>query len=193
MKFVLASTSPRRKELLTNIGLPFEIIPSNIDEVINDNISITENVERLAYQKAFDVSQNLPEGYLVLGADTVVILDGKIIGKPKDVKDAKRMLTLLSERTHNVITAIAIVPSQDESKKVIRHENTKVKFRKLSEDEIENYISTGEPMDKAGSYAMQGMGCMIVEHIEGCYTNVIGLPIPLLVKVLKNNFNIKLL
>jgi len=193
MKFVLASTSPRRKDLLNNIGMSFEIIPSELDEVINEHISITENVERLAYQKALDVSKKLPEGYLVLGADTVVVIDGKIIGKPRDVQDAKRILTLLSGKIHNVITAIAIVPSKEEHRKVIRHENTKVKFRKLSDEEIETYISTGEPMDKAGAYALQGIGCMIVEAIEGCYTNVIGLPIPLLIKVLKNNFNMKLL
>jgi septum formation protein len=193
MKIVLASASPRRKELLTLIGLEFVIKPANIAENFDESLPLVKKVEKLAGEKAEDIVKTLEGDYLVLAADTIVEIDGKILGKPKDHEDAKGMLRLLSGKEHNVITAIALIPTFPGYPRVITHEITKVKFKELSEREIENYVAGGEPMDKAGAYAIQGTGVMIVEGIAGCYTNVVGLPVPLLTKILAREFNIRLL
>lgn len=193
MKVILASASPRRKELLELIGLKFEILPSGIDEIMDDSLPIGKRVEMLAYQKAYDIARKTSENVLIIGADTIVEIHGKILGKPKNRDDAKEMLKMLSGTTHKVITAISLIPTSTDYPQVTTHESTQVKFKNLTEDEINNYIDSGEPMDKAGAYAIQGLGVMLVETINGCYTNVVGLPIPLLTKHLANDYSIRLI
>lgn len=190
MKLILASASPRRRELLNLIGLNFEIMPGDTAENMDENLPLIKRVEKLAFEKANDIAKSLEGDFLVLGADTIVEINGKILGKPKDKEEAKAMLRLLNGRNHNVITAIALIPTGKNYKPVIAHESTKVIFRQLTESEIENYVASGEPMDKAGAYAIQGLGVMIVEGISGCYTNVVGLPVPLLTKILAKEFNL---
>jgi septum formation protein len=188
-RIVLASGSPRRIELLKNLGLSFEVIPSNVDETIPPGISPEELVEMLAIQKAEDVLTSLDphEDLVIIGADTMVVLDGELIGKPMDVEDAKAMLGRLSERTHVVFTGVAVLEKRRnaELKRFQHVEKSFVTFRKLEEPEIEAYLATKEPMDKAGAYALQGVGAALVEKIEGCYTNIIGLPIPKTVSILR--------
>jgi septum formation protein len=193
MKLVLASASPRRKELLELVGAKFEIIAGNIEEIIDESLSLTQKIEKLALQKAEAVAQNLYGDFVVIGADTIVELDGEILGKPQNIDDAKRMIRNLSGKSHNVITAIALIPTNTKYKVITTHQVTPVKFKELSEKEIENYVSYGESMDKAGAYAVQGFGVLIIEGIYGCYTNVVGLPIPLLNKTLKENFDMSFL
>ena len=193
MEIILASASPRRKELLELINLKFEIKASNIEEIMNENLSLEEKVEDLSYQKANDTASKLSGDYLVIGADTIVEINGEILGKPKDKTDAKRMLKLLSGKEHHVITAITLIPTNDKDNFIKIHEKTKVKFIELDDYKIDKYIDSGEPMDKAGAYAIQGLGVMFVKGIEGCYTNVVGLPIPLLTNILENKFQLKLI
>lgn len=193
MKLVLASASPRRKELLELVGANFSIVSANIDETLDETLSLTDKIEKLAFQKAEAVAKDLNENTIVIGADTIVELDGKILGKPNSLLEAKQMISSLSGREHSVITAIALIPTNKSQKPVTSYERTKVKFRNLTEQEIDNYINYGESMDKAGAYAVQGYGVLIVEAIIGCYTNVVGLPIPLLNKTLKEHFNMSFL
>lgn len=193
MEIILASASPRRKELLELINLKFEIKASNIEEIMNEDLSLEEKVEDLSYQKANDTASKLSGDYLVIGADTIVEINGEILGKPKDKADAKRMLKLLSGKEHHVITAITLIDTKDKNNFIKTHEKTKVKFIELTDYKIDKYIDSGEPMDKAGAYAIQGLGVMFVKGIEGCYTNVVGLPIPLLTNILENKFNLKLI
>ncbi|MDZ4785929.1 MAG: Maf family protein [bacterium] len=170
---VLASSSPRRKELLTTCGLNFEVYPSGIDEEIVKANSPKELVEILSLQKAQDVFKKFPNSFVV-GADTVVALDGEILGKPKDRDHAIRMLMSLQGRDHYVWGAFTIL-----SKDIQYTEScqTKVFFEALTKSEIEKYVDTNEPMDKAGSYGAQGIGASFVNRIEGSYTNVVGLPL----------------
>lgn len=193
MKLVLASASPRRKELLELVGANFSIVSANIDETLDETLSLTDKIEKLAFQKAEAVAKSLNENTIVIGADTIVELDGKILGKPNSLQEAKQMISSLSGREHSVITAIALIPTNKSLKPVTSYERTKVKFRNLTEQEIDSYINYGESMDKAGAYAVQGYGVLIVEAIIGCYTNVVGLPIPLLNKTLKEHFNMSFL
>lgn len=184
-KIILASKSPRRKYLLESINLEFEIIPSNFEEDIEGKTFSKKFIESLAYEKAKEVADRIDEG-LVIGADTVVILGKKILGKPKDKEEAVKMLQSLSGKTHKVITGVAIVDKY-EDKTLINSAITKVTFKKLSEREINAYIETGEPMDKAGSYGIQNaIGSLFVDKIDGCYNNVVGLPLNLLAKMLKS-------
>lgn len=184
-KIILASKSPRRKELLESIGVDFEIIPSNFEENIEGKSFSKKLIEELAHQKAKEVSERIDEG-LIIGADTVVILGRKILGKPKNKQDAKQMLESLSGRTHKVITGVAVIDKY-ENKTLINSTITKVTFKKLSTREIETYIETEEPMDKAGSYGIQNaIGSLFVEKVDGCYNNVVGLPLNLLSKMLKS-------
>ncbi|ADL07504.1 Maf family protein [Thermosediminibacter oceani] len=174
-KLILASASPRRRELLAQLGLDFKVIPSGIDET-----SLTAGppelvAVRLAEQKAADVAMRAGEG-IVIGADTIVVVDDSILGKPKDENDARKMLTRLSGRWHRVYTGIAVIHTASGGK-ISDYEESRVKFKKLSPREIENYIKTGEPMDKAGGYGIQGKGALLVEKIEGCYYNIVGLPL----------------
>lgn len=184
-KIILASQSPRRKWLLEQIGLDFDIIPSNFDEDIEGKKFSKKLIESLAYEKAKEVSERNDEKALIIAADTVVIMGSQILGKPIDEIDAKNMLKKLSNKTHKVITAIAIIDKY-EDKTLINSKISKVTFKKLSDREIEDYIKTGEPMDKAGSYGIQAYGSLFVEKVEGCYNNIVGLPLNLLSEMLKS-------
>ena len=178
---ILASASPRRKELFSIIQKDFKILPANIEEVLPDTIPTEQAAEFLSVQKAKAVSQEYPKD-TVIGCDTAVICDGEILGKPKDSEDAKRMLQLLSGKTHQVITGCAIFKN---GKSISFSEITEVSFFPLSEKEIDDYIATNEPFDKAGAYGIQGYGSLLVEKINGEYFNVVGLPVSKLNKILK--------
>lgn len=190
-KIVLASQSPRRKWLLEQIGLEFDIIPSTFEENIEGKKFSRNLIEAMAFQKAKNVAENLDEEALIIAADTVVILGSKILGKPKDEADAENMLKQLSNKVHKVMTAIAVIDKYEE-KTLINSTISKVKFKKLSEREIKDYIKTKEPMDKAGAYGIQAYGSLFVEKVEGCYNNIVGLPLNLLSEMLKS-FDITLI
>jgi len=184
---ILASASPRRKELLNQARIPFITMPSDFDEALEMTGSPAEKAEKLAYFKALEIARKSNYG-LILGADTIVVLDDVIFGKPADDSEAFYMLSILSGREHSVITGIALIDTEKEYVKK-GHEITKVRFAELTPEEIKYYISTGEPEGKAGAYAVQGIGAMLVESIEGCYSNVVGLPLMKLRKMLED-FNI---
>ncbi len=176
---VLASASPRRREILNSAGIPCSVRPADIDESRLAGETPGDYVRRLAEAKARAVRQ---PGETVLGADTVVVTGGRILGKPRDAADASRMLGLLSGRVHEVITGICLL--RDEECQNVS-ETTKVKFCELSDSEIDSYISTGEPLDKAGAYGIQGSASKFIERIEGCYFNVVGLPISRVYRLLR--------
>ena len=172
---VLASISPRRQMLLRQVGIEFDVIPPYDDEALPQAGDFIETVVRNAEAKAVSVLSRA-DGRLVLGADTLVNLDGEPLGKPKNREDADRMLHRLSGNDHLVHTGIALIdPGSDY--RYLDHETTKVTFRKLTDEEIDTYISTGEPMDKAGSYGIQERGATFISSIEGCFFNVMGLPL----------------
>lgn len=173
---ILASASPRRRELLSMLGLPFEIITSNVAEDLPPGVTPEEAVRWLARLKAEVVAETLPAG-IVIGSDTEVVLDGQLLGKPADRADACRMLRLLRGRAHRVISGIAVFDAAARRSGATSHVTTTVFMRDSTDAEIEAYVATGEPMDKAGSYAIQGRGGALVERIEGCYTNVVGFPL----------------
>jgi septum formation protein len=183
---ILASASPRRRELLTQAGFEFQVHPAHIPEDPLPNEDPIAYVTRLARQKAEAVyetlvNQNFDPATIVLGADTTVTLDDHILGKPESPQDAARMLRLLSGRTHRVITGIAL---KSDSQTHVAHEVTTVQFLPVSEQQIADYIATGEPNDKAGAYAIQGSAARWIPRIEGCYFNVVGLPISLVSRML---------
>ena len=178
--FILASASPRRKALLEQAGYQFEIIPSTCEETVPQGLSAKDTVEGLAYQKALDVYSLHPDAY-VLGADTVVCFDGKILGKPHDAAEAARMLKMLSGQTHEVRTGFALLGKGVE---FVSSEAAMVTFFHLSDAQIQNYIATGEPMDKAGAYGIQGKGAVLVRSVLGDYFNVVGLPIATVARAL---------
>ena len=171
--FILASASPRRKELLEMAGYHFEIIPSTCEEQVPEGLAPKDIVEGLAYQKALDVYALHPES-IVLGADTIICFDDEILGKPQNEADARRMLQLLSGQTHEVRTGFALLGKGIE---YVSSEAAMVTFFHLSGEQIERYIATGEPMDKAGAYGIQGKGAVLVRSVLGDYFNVVGLPI----------------
>lgn len=172
-KLILASGSPRRRELLGTAGLEFEVIVADVEEKISEGAAPQDVVKALALQKAQAVAQLHPD-CTVIGADTVVVSDGKILGKPKSEADAAEMLGSLSGRVHKVCTGVALI-NGDKIKNFC--ETTEVEFHNLTAEEIENYVKTGEPMDKAGAYGIQGKGCVLVKRISGDYFNVVGLPV----------------
>lgn len=189
---ILASASPRRRELLAKLGISFQVIPSNADETLLANETPEGHVVRLSRDKAMEVSgrQGQP-GRWFIGSDTVVVRDDVVLGKPVDAEEASRMLKSLSGRSHRVISGYAVhdrVSGRTLSNAVI----TRVFFKELTSSEIEGYISTGEPFDKAGSYAIQGIGSFMVPRIEGSYTNVVGLPLCEVVAALEELQAIKL-
>ena len=189
---VLASASPRRQELLRNAGISFTVQPADIDESPRPGEAPREYAERLAWEKAMAVFQQRTQD-CVLGADTIVVVDEAILGKPRDGDDAVRMLRLLSGRTHRVITGVCLVEAVgsgqgsvgSEALPRIASETTLVTMSDLSEDEIREYVATGEPMDKAGAYAIQGMASRWIPRIEGDYSNVVGLPVALVYAMLR--------
>lgn len=184
MRFILASASPRRHQLLRNAGFDFEVRPSHVAEVIQRGEQPEEFARRAAREKALAVAAVSPPGSLVLGADTVVALNGDTLGKPSGPFDATRMLRVLSGQTHQVHTAICLVQAPGDIA-TLTHETTFVTFREIDEEEIRKYVASGEPFDKAGAYAIQGLASRFVTRISGCYFNVVGLPIPLVYEVLK--------
>lgn len=178
---VLASTSPRRQELLRNAGIAFEVQPAHIPEDVLPGEGAKECAERLAREKALSIVLQRPHD-IVLGADTVVIVDGELLGKPADAADARRMLRLLSGRKHEVITGVCLVASGVPS---ISSETTVVTVNELTDQEIADYVASGEPMDKAGAYAIQGIASRWIPRIEGDYSNVVGLPVALVFRMLR--------
>ena len=172
-RFILASQSPRRRELLARAGYCFDIIVSEVDETIPDGLSPKEAVELLAQRKAEAVSAQYP-GAVVLGCDTVVALDRQILGKPINAADAKAMLSSLSGKTHTVYSGVCILNG---SRTTVFSTATDVTFYPLSAETIASYVATGETMDKAGAYGIQGLGCVLVQSIAGDYSNVVGLPL----------------
>jgi len=177
-RFILASASPRRSEILTTLGLQFDVRPADIDERQLAGESPQQFVMRTANAKAEAISKDVREG-VIIGADTAVVIDGQPLGKPADTEDARRMLRMLSGRWHAVITGLSVLDAATG-----RHsadvEKTLVRFRDLTDAEIDDYIASGEPADKAGAYAIQGRGMLFVTEIAGNYQNVVGLPAPLL-------------
>jgi len=171
-KLILASTSPRRVELLKSAGLAFDIVRPDADEKLHAGETPVEFAVRTAREKAESV--NAPPGTIVLGADTVVAAEGHILGKPVDAEDAKAMLRLLSGKMHEVITGVCLRSAE---KTVCFHVATAVLFRELSEEEIVTYVATGDPLDKAGAYAIQNGAAGMVRRIDGSYSNVVGLPL----------------
>ena len=189
MRIILASNSPRRKELLAQLGVTFEVIPSKFEEQAV-GLPPSKLVEHFAYMKGSDVAQSIQGEALVIGSDTIVFLD-EIMGKPKHREDAFNMLKKLSGKQHQVLSGLSVINTLT-GESLTGYECTKVKMKELSDAEITAYINTGEPMDKAGAYAIQGMGSLFVEGIEGDYFNVVGLPLFRLGKMLEY-FGMKLL
>ena len=179
---VLASGSPRRQEILRNAQIPFVVQVSNIREEVQDAEPPKACAERLAREKALDVARNRPDD-MVLGADTIVVVDGDILGKPADKTDAVRMLRLLAGRSHQVITGVCLVSPGGSQE--VGSESTLVAMSAVSENEIHAYVESGEPMDKAGAYAIQGIASRWIARIEGDYFNVVGLPVALVWRMLR--------
>ena len=179
----LASSSPRRAELLKQIGLNCQIMVCDVDETLLPGMSPPELVEFLAERKAAAVARNLHEG-IVLGADTVVVWQGQVLGKTLNEEDAFSMLVKLQGSTHDVYTGVALIDVHS-GKIMVGHEKTRVFFRNIEEDEIRRYVASGEPLDKAGAYGAQGLAAIYINKLEGCYTNVVGLPLARLSVMLK--------
>ena len=185
-RLILASGSPRRRELLRNAGFTFEVIPPEVAEDNPDNDAPAKLVERLALDKAEAVAGRFhrQDNVVVLGADTVVVVDSTLLGKPASPAEARQMLQRLSDRTHEVITGVALVEPET-ARRTVAHETTRVFFRPLEPQEMEDYVATGEPLDKAGAYAIQGGASRFVTRVEGCYFNVMGLPVALVDRLLR--------
>lgn len=177
-RLVLASKSPRRGEILRAVGWEFEAIAADINETRYESEDAVSYVKRLARTKAETVAKKTSAG-LVLGADTVVVVGEEILGQPRGDEDARRMLELLSDQWHEVLTGVALVRAGQASPAVVDHETTRVRFGEMSAGEIDWYVSTGEPRGKAGAYAIQGKGALFIEGIQGDYFNVVGLPVRL--------------
>jgi nucleoside triphosphate pyrophosphatase len=180
VRLILASASPRRAELLRAAGIEVDVRPADVDESMEAGEGAEQYASRVALAKARAISQHVPD-CVVLGADTVVVVDDRILGKPTDSADARQMLRMLSGRTHIVITAVVLIRGAGLAGEIVdaRIERTAVEFAPMSNEEIEWYAATGEPMDKAGGYAIQGLASRFVTRIEGSYSNVVGLPVSL--------------
>lgn len=187
---ILASNSPRRRELLSQIGIPFTVIPAHVDENIRQGEAPESYASRLALEKAREVGRRVGDG-LIIAADTIVVLNDMILGKPSGPEEAEEMLARLSGTMHRVITGLAVVDAPT-GRSAVYTAMTRVWFRDLSQEDIRAYVSSGEPLDKAGAYGIQERGALFVEKIEGCYFNVVGLPLALLAEVLKE-FKINIL
>ena len=179
-RIVLASQSPRRRELLANVGIPHEVRPADIDETLLPGETPEAHSMRLAREKAATIAEHEPDA-AVIGSDTIVVVDGEILGKPRDVGEAKAMIARLAGRSHTVFTAVAVARGDRVHEAVVR---VSVTFRALAPWEIDAYVATGEPMDKAGGYGIQGYGSTIVERIDGDYFAVMGLPVLTVVRLL---------
>ncbi|MFD3260666.1 nucleoside triphosphate pyrophosphatase [Paenibacillus lentus] len=191
---VLASTSPRRRELLASLHIPFEVIPSEADETTPEQWAPEQIVMELALRKAKAVQASIERSSrrsVIIGSDTIVVLDGQVLGKPKDTAEAAAMLRSLQGRSHHVYTAVACIDANT-GRSEVEYRSTIVKMRALTEEEIIAYAETGEGLDKAGAYAIQGLGAIFVTGIEGCYFNVVGLPLSLVSEML-GRFGIQVL
>ncbi|MBO4733118.1 MAG: septum formation protein Maf [Clostridia bacterium] len=189
MRIILASASPRRRELLSLLGVDFKVIAGDIDESINSALPVAEEIKRLSYEKAKAVRQKAVKDDIIIAADTVVTLFGRVFGKPADKDEAFLMLKTLSGKTHEVVTGVTVLKGD---KADTRAAVTKVTFRDLSDAEINAYIKTGDPFDKAGGYAIQGISCIFAEGISGDHFNVYGLPVSMLAEMLRG-FGVKIL
>ena len=181
MAMILASQSPRRRELLGQMGFSFTVRPAKGEELAHPELTPAQLVEELARQKALEVSAEAASDDVVVAADTVVAIDGVVLGKPRDKAHAAQMLSALSGREHTVYTGVAVKRGET---LLVEHETTQVRFRPLTREEIDAYVATGEPMDKAGAYGIQGRGALLVEGIQGDYYNVVGLPVCLVGRLL---------
>lgn len=186
---ILASGSPRRQELIRLLGLPLEVVPSNVDEDTPTEWTPEQIVEGLSQRKALAVREQLasgqaPDSSIIIGSDTIVVLDREVMGKPRDKEDALRMLRALSGGVHEVYTGVSCVRASD-GKAITSHRVTKVRMRKLTDEQLLRYIDSGEPMDKAGAYGIQELGSLLVESIEGDFFTVVGLPVSLLAAMLE--------
>ena len=185
MKIILASSSPRRKELLSLFGIEFECVDSNLDESQYGNLSYRKMVKQLSIQKAMKVAKNFTGDRVVIGSDTIVVLNKRVFGKPSSAEDAIGMLTQLSGKTNKVVTGLSVQVYRGNDIKIYNHiSECKVKFDNLTNSQIKNYVLSGEPMDKAGAYAMQGKGGLFIKKLIGNYHSVIGLPTNVLMKIL---------
>ncbi len=187
---ILASASPRRRELLEKIGLRFEVEPSNYEEDVHSGLEPHELAQKISLEKAEAVASK-HKNAVVIAADTFIVFDGKILGKPHTEKEARKMLETISGKSHSVITGFSIIDTTT-SKTLSKSVETKVYIRKLTSAEVDAYVKSKEPLDKAGAYAIQGLGAVFVEKIEGDYFNVIGLPLSALTEALKD-FGINIL
>ena len=185
-RIVLASKSPRRAEILRAVGWDFEAVASNIDETRRESEDAVSYVKRLAQAKAETVAARISTRGLVVGADTVVVIDGEILGQPSDDDDARRMLKLLNSKWHEVVTGVALIRDGNPPSILVDHEMTRVRFCEMSAHEIDWYVSTGEPSDKAGAYAIQGRGALFIEEVQGDYFNIVGLPVRLLYQMMSD-------
>jgi len=186
MKLILASASPRRAQILRDAGIPFEIARANVSERRKRGENAVAMTRRLAQAKAEAIARKLEKEHLeaiVVGADTTVEVKGELLGKPQSSAEARKMLRKLAGRTHRVVTSVAAIRLSDHAE-VIVTETTRVLFAPLSAEDIAEYVATGEPLDKAGAYAVQGIGGRFIESIEGCYFNVVGLPLARLYRML---------
>lgn len=180
-KIVLASASPRRRHLLGQLGVDLEVRPPDLEERSRPGESPEAQAERLAREKVGAIAIDSPHE-LVVGADTLVVVDDRVLGKPRDPADARRMLRELAGRTHHVITGVAVA---HEGRVVSGHERTAVRFRPLEDPEIEAYVDSGEPLDKAGAYGAQGLGSLLIAEVHGCFYNVVGLPLVRLLELIR--------
>ncbi len=188
MKIILASKSPRRRELMELGGFEFEILVSDEEEIYNSNLSIEEQSKEIAFAKAKKIFDNTQGDRTIIGADTIVVVDNEILGKPKDREDAINMIKKIQGRAHKVYTSIAVlIENGEEYKEYKELHETIIKVKKMDENEIIKYINTDNPYDKAGSYAIQGKFAIFIDKIEGSYTNVVGLPIERIYEILKEN------
>jgi septum formation protein len=181
---ILASSSPRRQELIRTLGLPVQIRPSEADEGTPEGWEPARIVEELALRKARAVweicrHEQEPVSSVIVGSDTIVAVEGRVLGKPRNAEEAVDMLSLLAGREHEVFTGVCCIGVQG-GETVVSHRVTKVRMRKLTPDQIRRYVATGEPLDKAGAYGIQGLGAVLIDSLEGCYFNVVGLPLSLL-------------
>ena len=186
-RLILASSSPRRIALLKTLGYPFDVMSHDTEECVSHHVSPEDLVQRLALQKAEDVAQRVGNA-VIIGADTIVLLNHCILGKPADEFDAHRMLSMLSDAEHEVLTGVCLVETPSK-KKSLRFGRTQIKMRHISGEEINAYVKSGEPMDKAGAYAIQGSGSRFIEKITGSYSNVVCLPLELLKDMLDHFLN----
>ncbi|MEG6523138.1 Maf family protein [Desulfotomaculum sp. 1211_IL3151] len=174
-QIILASASPRRQELLKNLGLAFEVQVSDVDETLEESVLPAQMVEKLAERKAAAVAVERNQG-LIIGADTLVVLENKPLGKPANAEEAVQMLNSLQGRSHEVFTGLAVIDAAT-GQSVVTHQVTAVRFKPLTMEQIKRYVETREPMDKAGGYAVQGLASIFIDSIRGCYFSVVGLPV----------------